>query len=83
MRWLDRISDAMDMNLGELWEMGKARGTWHVVVHGVTKNQTRLSNSTATTKAPSNSTIPFLVYQILLPILSLIYVNFLAKMLYA
>ena len=40
MRWLDGITDAMDMNLGKLREMVRDREAWHVVVHGVTKSQT-------------------------------------------
>ena len=44
MRWLDGISDSMDMGLGGLWELVIDRKAWHVVVHGVTKNRTRLSD---------------------------------------
>ena len=36
-RWLDGITDSMDMNLSELWETVKDRGAWSTVVHGVTK----------------------------------------------
>ena len=42
MRWLDGITDAMDMNLGKLQEMVRDREPWRAAVHGVTKIQTRL-----------------------------------------
>ena len=44
MRWLDSISDTMDMGLGELQELVKNMEAWRAVVHGVAKSQTRLSN---------------------------------------
>ena len=42
MRWLDSITDAMNMNLGKLWEMGRDREARRAAVHGVTKSQTPL-----------------------------------------
>ena len=50
MRWLDAITDSMDMNLGKLQEMVRNREAWHVAVHGITKNQTWLSDWTTATE---------------------------------
>ena len=62
MRWLDDITDLMDMSLSKLQEMVKGRKAWHAEVHGVTKSWTRLSDWTTTkNNSPGSSVINLII----------------------
>ena len=57
MRWLDSITDAMNMNLGKLWEMVRDREVWCAAVHGFTKSWTRQDTTALNNKATNTATM--------------------------
>ena len=61
LRWLDSITDLMDMNLRKLREIVKKREAWHAAVHGVAKSHTRLSDRTTMKHLIQQSTSDYIV----------------------
>ena len=63
-RWLDGITDSMDMNLSKLWEIVEDRGVWRAAAHGVTQSRTQVSNwTTTTTTGPPGKSSPCALLQ--------------------
>ena len=64
MKWLDDVTDSVDMSLSKLWEMGKDREAWRVAVHGVSKSRTQIEQLNNSNKVSCSSVLQNIVYYI-------------------